>query len=205
MSGEQMKSVAHIFDQMLAQVLSPGNTAITQLNLFSENDLQRIRQWNSHTPELYDRTIHDAIHDQALSGPDREAVSAWDGSLTYAEPDALASKLACHLHTQGVGPEVRVALCFDKSVSSALILLWLSPLFQKYYAIPCRGISWTVCGSVMNRSLTALQEMEHRCHAWRDEGGRRLCPIGSDPPNLALRTFNRVCQGGSGVVLPIAC
>jgi non-ribosomal peptide synthetase component F len=131
MSGEQMKSVANIFEQMLAQVLSPGNTAISQLNLLSENDLQRIRQWNSHTPKLYDRTIHDAIHDQALSGPDREAVSAWDGSLTFSELDGLASKLACHLRMQGVGPEVRVALCFDKSVSSALFLLSLLSLSQR--------------------------------------------------------------------------
>lgn len=162
MSGEQMKSVAHIFEQMLPQALSPGNTAISQLNLFSENDLQRIRQWNSHTPEMYNRTIHDAIHDQALSGPHREAVSAWDGSLTYAELDALASKLACYLRTQGVGPEVRVALCFDKSVSSALVLLLLSSLFQKYHAIPCRSISWTVweesvCDIVMKRALTAAR------------------------------------------------
>ncbi|OKP14387.1 Nonribosomal peptide synthetase 1 [Penicillium subrubescens] len=123
MSGEQMKSVANIFEQMLAQVLSPGNTAISQLNLFSENDLQRIRHWNSHTPKLYDRTIHDAIHDQALSGPDREAVSAWDGSLTFSELDGLASKLACHLRMQGVGPEVRVALCFDKSKWNIVAML----------------------------------------------------------------------------------
>lgn len=116
MSGEQMKSVANIFEQMLVRVLASENTAISQLNLFSENDWQRVCKWNSHTPQLYDRCIHEAIHDQALSGPDREAVCAWDGSLTYGELDELASKLACHLRMQGVGPEVRVALCFDKSV-----------------------------------------------------------------------------------------
>jgi hypothetical protein len=162
MSGEQMKSVANIFEQMLAQVLSPGNTAISQLNLFSENDLQRIRHWNSHTPKLYDRTIHDAIHDQALSGPDREAVSAWDGSLTFSELDGLASKLACHLRMQGVGPEVRVALCFDKSVSSALFLLSSLSLSQRSHAGPSRSTQWAmwreyVCDCVMTRALTAAR------------------------------------------------
>lgn len=120
MSGEQMKSVAHIFELVLVRVLSSENTAISQLNLFSENDWERVRKWNSHTPRLYDRCIHDAIHDQALSGPDREAVCAWDGSLTYGELNAVASKLACHLRMQGVGPEVRAALCFDKSVRSSI-------------------------------------------------------------------------------------
>ena len=113
-----MKSVAHIFEQFLAKVLSPENPAVSKLNLFSENDWQRIRKWTSNTPQLQDRCIHEAIHDQALSGPDREAVCAWDGSFTYGELDTLASKLACHLRMQGVGPEVRVALLFDKSVSN---------------------------------------------------------------------------------------
>jgi non-ribosomal peptide synthetase component F len=118
MSGEQMKSVANIFEQLLAKILSAENTAISQLNLFSGNDWQRIRQWNSTIPQVYDRCIHEAIHDQMLSGPEREAVCSWDGSLSFAEMDYLSSKLACHLRMQGVGPEVRVALCFDKSVSN---------------------------------------------------------------------------------------
>lgn len=122
MSGEQMKSIASIFEQLLAKVLSAENTAISQLNLFSENDWQRIRKWNSTIPQLRDRCIHEAIHDQMLSGPDREAVCAWDGSLTFAELDHQASKLACYLRMQGVGPEVRVALCFDKSVSGILFM-----------------------------------------------------------------------------------
>lgn len=117
MSGEQMKSVALIFQQVLGKVLSTEKTAISKLNLFSENDWQRIQKWNSHTPKLYDRCIHEAIQDQAISDPNREAVCAWDGTLTFGELDHLASKLACHLRMQGVGPEIRVALLFDKSVS----------------------------------------------------------------------------------------
>lgn len=112
-----MKSVASILDQMLGLVLSTENIAISQLNLFSDNDWARIQKWNSHYPKLYDKCIHEAIYDQVLSGTDREAVCAWDGSLSYGELERLACKLACHLRMQGVGPEVRVALCFDKSVS----------------------------------------------------------------------------------------
>ena len=140
MSGEQMKSVAHIFEQMLAKVLSTETTAISQLNLFSENDWQRIRSWNSHTPTLYDTCIHDAIREQAINGPDREAVCAWDGRLTFGELDELASRVACHLRMQGVGPEVRVALCFDKSVSL--------PIF----AFDCRGE--VLCADVARNGIS---------------------------------------------------
>jgi non-ribosomal peptide synthetase component F len=42
-------------------------------------------------------------------------VCAWDGDLTYGELDALSSALAEHLAERGVGPEVFVPLCFEKS------------------------------------------------------------------------------------------
>ncbi|KAJ5893957.1 hypothetical protein N7495_005648 [Penicillium taxi] len=123
MSGNQMKSVAYIFEQTLNKVLSAEDIAINQLNFFSDNDWQRIQKWNSTTPKLYDRCIHDAIRDNAINGPDREAVCAWDGTLTYSELNEAASKLAYHLRMQGVGPEVRVALCFDKSKWNIVAML----------------------------------------------------------------------------------
>lgn len=142
MSGDHMKSVANIFEQMLAKVLSSEDTAISQLNLFSENDWQRIRKWNSTTVTLHDRCIHEVIHEQALAGPEREAVCAWDGSLTYRELDHVASKLACHLRMQGVGPETRVALCFDKSVSlrSVVYFLYRSLTAQKWNVVAMLGV-----------------------------------------------------------------
>jgi amino acid adenylation domain-containing protein len=49
-----------------------------------------------------------------------------DGDLTYAELDALSSRLANYLASRGVGPEVNVPVCFEKSmwtVVSALAVL----------------------------------------------------------------------------------
>lgn len=43
--------------------------------------------------------------------------------MTYAELDQLSSRLACHLVTQGVGPEVLVPLYFEKSKWTVVALL----------------------------------------------------------------------------------
>lgn len=40
---------------------------------------------------------------------------SWDGSWTYAELERLSSCLALRLKTLGIGPEVPVLLCFEKS------------------------------------------------------------------------------------------
>jgi non-ribosomal peptide synthetase component F len=60
--------------------------------------------------------------------PHDEAICAWDGSLSFQQFDHQASRLAYHLQQQGVGPEVLVPLCFDKSVSN--MLKWLVTIWS---------------------------------------------------------------------------
>ena len=122
-STEQMKSIANYFERTISQILSGEDIAVEALNHFSEQDWSRVRQFNAAIPEKHDRCIHEKIQEQALIRPDSEAVCAWDGSLTYSELDRFASRVAFHLQAQGVGPEVRVALCFNKSVSDCTALL----------------------------------------------------------------------------------
>lgn len=114
---EQVKSISNIFGNLLTNVLSPEHGTVADLSLFTERDWQRIRAWNESDLEVHERCIHDIIYDQVLLRPEQEAICAWDGSLTFKEFDQLATQLAYQLNMQGVGPEVLVPLCFDKSVS----------------------------------------------------------------------------------------
>lgn len=43
------------------------------------------------------------------------AICAWDATFTYSELDAAASRVAAQLMNLGVGPDVYVPLCFEKS------------------------------------------------------------------------------------------
>lgn len=81
----------------------------------SEADMLRLKGWNSMVPKRIDRCAHELIVEQCRSQPDTLAVCAWDGNFTYAELDALSSVLSVHLTKRGVGPEVLVPLCFEKS------------------------------------------------------------------------------------------
>lgn len=60
---------------------------------------------------------------QVWRTPDAPAVCAWDGNLTYRELDAAASALAQHLRQFGVGPDVLVPVCFEKSVLAVVAQL----------------------------------------------------------------------------------
>src|SRR6185295_17484541 len=51
------------------------------------------------------------------------AVEFYDASVTYAELDRRANQLGHHLRALGVGPEVRVGLCVERSLEMVVGML----------------------------------------------------------------------------------
>ncbi|KAI2464380.1 nonribosomal peptide synthase [Annulohypoxylon bovei var. microspora] len=85
------------------------------------DDLCKIWTWNATVPEGVEACVHDLVIERMV--PEAAAVCAWDGELTYAELDALSTRLASHLISLGVGPEVIVPLCFQKSMWMPVAML----------------------------------------------------------------------------------
>ncbi|MFP2903462.1 AMP-binding protein, partial [Corallococcus sp. 4LFB] len=65
-----------------------------------------------------DLCLHDAFTAQALRTPDALAVICRDEQLTFRELDTRANQLAHRLVKLGVGPDVRVVLCVERSVEA---------------------------------------------------------------------------------------
>ncbi len=59
--------------------------------------------------------LHRLIENQMALRPDSEAVVSTEFSLTYAEVDRYSAALAAQLIALGVGPEVLVPMCYEKS------------------------------------------------------------------------------------------
>lgn len=83
--------------------------------LVGEQDYQQLLRWNKNRPARVDACVHSLIAEQCQRRAEAIAVDAWDGKLSYTELDRLSSALAAHLSTLGVGPEVMVPVCFEKS------------------------------------------------------------------------------------------
>ncbi|HET7463284.1 MAG TPA: amino acid adenylation domain-containing protein, partial [Longimicrobium sp.] len=77
---------------------------------------QVLRAWNATAAEYPDDAcIHELFEAQARRTPAAVAVVHEGGRLTYAELNAGANRLAHHLRERGVAPDVRVALCLERS------------------------------------------------------------------------------------------
>lgn len=64
-----------------------------------------------------DMTVPELVAARAAETPDATAVVAGNQRITYRELDTRANQLAHHLHALGVGPDVLVGLCFERSVA----------------------------------------------------------------------------------------
>src|SRR5690606_33785608 len=60
---------------------------------------------------------------QVARDPDAVAVVHEERSLSYGELNARANRLAHHLRDLGVGPDVRVAICVERSLEMVVGLL----------------------------------------------------------------------------------
>jgi amino acid adenylation domain-containing protein len=67
--------------------------------------------------------VHDLVSAQATAAPDGVAVVAGDQQLSYRELDSRANRLAHLLRSQGVGPDVPVGLCMERSIDLAIAAL----------------------------------------------------------------------------------
>lgn len=61
------------------------------------------------------QTIVDLFEEQAEKTPDNIAVVFEEQQLTYQELNSRANQLAHYLQTLGVGPEVLVGICVERS------------------------------------------------------------------------------------------
>ena len=85
---------------------------------------QLLITWNdTQRPFPHHRSVHQLFTEQANRTPDSIAIEYDAGCLTYAGLESRAGRLARYLNERGVGPEVAVALCFDRSVELIVALL----------------------------------------------------------------------------------
>ncbi|HEV3050315.1 MAG TPA: amino acid adenylation domain-containing protein, partial [Longimicrobium sp.] len=85
---------------------------------------QVLQAWNQTAAEVpANRCIHELFEAQAARTPDAVAVVFEDASLTYAQLNARANRLAHHLRSRGVGPEVRVGVLMERSLEMVVSLL----------------------------------------------------------------------------------
>lgn len=113
------------FQILLEGIVADPDRPIGTLLLLAEGERCRLLvDWND-TARNYprDRCIHELFEAQADRTPDAAAVVFEDERLSYRELNLRANRLAHHLRKRGVGPEVLVGICMERSLEMVIALL----------------------------------------------------------------------------------
>ena len=103
--------------RLLEAVVAEPDRAIGRLDILSAAERQTIvSDWNATARPLGFANIPELFAAQAARTPEATAVVYGDQQLSYGELDARANQLAHHLRGLGVGPEVVVGLCVERSL-----------------------------------------------------------------------------------------
>jgi len=118
------RMVGHFLALLEAAAADPDRR-LSDLPLLSAAERDHLIRGLNPPPTAFPREscVPELIAAQAARTPEAVAL-AWDGgSLTYRELDAQANQLANHLRARGVGPDVRVGICVERSPELAVGLV----------------------------------------------------------------------------------
>ncbi len=112
------------YGRLLEAVADDPSCRISRLPLMSADERNRVLvEWNAPASADESLCVHELIRDCITSHAGEIAVVAEGESLTYAELDARATRLARRLQARGVGRGVPVGVCLRRSAELVVSLL----------------------------------------------------------------------------------
>ncbi|HEY0022719.1 MAG TPA: amino acid adenylation domain-containing protein [Longimicrobium sp.] len=111
--------------RVLAGMAADETRPVDRLPLLADEERRLVVEgWNrTATPYPAEWYIHEQFEAQAARTPDAVAVVHEDRELTYGELNARANRLAHHLRSLGVGPDVRVGICVEREPELVVAVL----------------------------------------------------------------------------------
>ena len=113
------------FQRMLHEIVRDPAQRLSQISLLTGEERQhQLVEWNTTQTEYpREAAIAELFDAQVAQTPEAVAVVCGENTLTYTELDTRANLLAHYLQQQGVGPEVCVGLCVERSLETVVGVL----------------------------------------------------------------------------------
>ncbi|KAJ5210211.1 AMP-dependent synthetase/ligase [Penicillium cf. griseofulvum] len=119
----QAELITDTFHHIVLQLIDPTIISLSDINLSRGMNESHMLRFNYNLPQTLQSCIHTNIERITTTQPTSPAVDAWDGQFTYEVLDLLSSLLAKDLARLGVGPEVFVPVCRERSRWTVVAIL----------------------------------------------------------------------------------
>ena len=113
------------FQVLLEGIVDHPNQSLADLPIMTPQERRQVLvAWNdTRVSRIESRCLHELFDEQVVRTPDAPAVVFEDQQLSYRELYTRANQLGHHLRNRGVGPDVLVGLCVERSIELIVGLL----------------------------------------------------------------------------------
>src|SRR5215831_18336346 len=113
------------WEKLLEGVVKGAEQKLSELPLMSEEEERRVVvEWNATGVEYEaEGSLQELFEEQVKRTPEAIAMSYEEEQVSYAELNRRANQLGRYLRKMGVGPEVRVGICVERSVELVVGIL----------------------------------------------------------------------------------
>ena len=197
--AERIEHFAHHWRNLLAGVVANPQCPLAELPLLDADERLRILDDLNHTAQAYQGEVCVQRHfeQRVVENGEATALVFQGQSLSYAELNLRANRLAQYLRAQGVGPEVLVGIACDRSFEMVVGLLAILkaggayvpldpeyPLDRLSYMIEDSGIALLLTQEHLLEQLPTPDSVRTLC---LKAAGDWLGELpGTDLPNLAV-------------------
>jgi len=210
-------------ERVLAEVAAKPDLPVSRIPILTPADLAVQAALNDTTRDWpRDRLLHQLVEEQVDRTPDAVAVAQGEATLTYAELDRRANRLAHHLRSLGAAPDTLVGLCLERKPEMLVAMLAVHKAGAAYVpldpAFPAERLAFMVADSGMpllvthaavardrlpphHAKLVDLDADASAIAAWPEA---RPAPAGS-PDRLAYVLYTSGSTGKpKGVLVPVS-
>ncbi len=163
--GTIIRLVGH-FQTLLEGIVTNPDQRIADLPILSEAERQQLLgEWNQTQVKYPQKLLpHQLVEIQAAQNPESIALVSGNTTLTYEELNHRSNQLAHYLKKLGVGPEIVVGLCIDRTLEMAVAMLGIFKAGGAYLPLDPTVPSSRLKGMLTDAKVAVLltQESELR-------------------------------------------
>ncbi|MFP5285805.1 MAG: amino acid adenylation domain-containing protein, partial [Thermoanaerobaculia bacterium] len=169
------------FENLLAAAGADPGRRLADLALLSPAEREQLLRWNATAAEYPDACLQELLAAQAERTPDAVAVVSEERRLTYAELHREAGRLAAHLRSLGVGPEVLVGIAAERSIEMVVGLLGILHAGGAYVPIDPAYPAERLAGMIEDAGVPVLLTQSHLLDHLPGHGARVVLLDGEIP------------------------
>ncbi|MBW4434726.1 MAG: thioester reductase domain-containing protein [Pelatocladus maniniholoensis HA4357-MV3] len=190
-----IERMANNFETLLESIVTDSHQLVTHLPLLNEAEQHwlLVEQNRNHVSLLQEKYIHQKFEETVKRSPENIAVIFQEQQLTYQELNKRANQLAHYLQKLGVGADVLVGICIERSVEMVIGLLAILKAGGAYVpldpAYPKNRLAFMISYSQLSVLLT-----QQKLVAELPENKAHLVCLDTNWETISLETEENPCS-----------